>query len=285
VTGKRIAIASGKGGTGKTTLTTNLAALLAEDGRRVQVLDCDVEEPNCHLFLNPTITTTSPVGLPMPVVDEAACTACGACGRICQFSAIVSVGSTPLTFPLLCHGCGGCALVCPTGAIVEEDRHLGVVEEGRADGMGFVQGRLRVREAVSPPIIAAVKDRIDGEALAILDAPPGTSCPVIEAVRGADYLVLATEPTPFGLNDLTLAVEMARALNLPAGVVINRADVGDDRVDRYCEREGVPILGRIRDDRQVAEAYSRGDLASRSVPSFRTALRATADRLLEAVNG
>jgi MinD superfamily P-loop ATPase len=277
-----IAVASGKGGTGKTTVATNLAVALAADHQRVQVLDCDVEEPNCHLFLKPTIVSRHAVTSPLPVVDQGLCNACGECERICQFSAIVCVKETVLTFPELCHSCGGCALVCPTGAIAEEEREIGVVEKGTAEGMAFGHGRMRVREAISPPVIAAVKEHVDPEALTIIDAPPGTSCPVIEAVRGVGYLVLVTEPTPFGLNDLILAVEMARALGLPMGVVVNRCTVGDARVERYCEREGVPIIGRIPDDRRVAEAYSRGDLALRAVPEFAREIRALAGRLMEA---
>jgi len=276
-----IAIASGKGGTGKTTIATNLAAVLAGNGRRVQVLDCDVEEPNCHLFLRPRITASRSVGVPVPMIEADLCNACGECGRMCQFSAIVCVGEEPLTFHELCHGCGGCSLVCPTGAIAEEEREIGIVEEGHADGLAFAHGRLHVREAVSPPVIKAVKQCGDPGAFTIIDAPPGTSCPVIETVRGTDYLLLVTEPTPFGLHDLTLAVEMARALDVRTGVAVNRSTIGDDRVERYCECEGVPILGLIPDDRRVAEAYSRGELAARVVPEFAGHVRRLARRILE----
>ncbi len=263
-----IAIASGKGGTGKTTLATNLAVSLARKNQTVRLLDCDVEEPNCHLFLRPEIEAAETVGLPVPRVDEQKCTGCGQCARICQFSAIVCVKKKVLVFPELCHGCGGCVRVCPEGAIVEKDREIGVVETGRAGGVEFVHGRLRVGEAMSPPLIRAVKAKIDGRGTSIIDAPPGTSCPVIEAVRDSHVCMLVTEPTPFGLNDLELAVGMVRKLGLPHGVIINRADVGDRRVVEYCRREGIKILMEIADDRRIARGYSRGELIVDVVPEY-----------------
>ena len=188
-----IAIASGKGGTGKTTMATNLAMSLARRNQAVQLLDCDVEEPNCHLFLRPQIETTEAVGLPVPRVDEQKCTGCGQCARICQFSAIACVKKKVLVFPELCHGCGGCVRVCPEGAITEVDREIGVVETGRADGIEFIHGRLRIGEAMSPPLIRAVKAKIDSTGTSIIDAPPGTSCPVIEATRDSDVCLLVTD--------------------------------------------------------------------------------------------
>lgn len=266
--GVTIAIASGKGGTGKTTVAANLARVASIWGLEVSYLDCDVEEPNGHIFLKPTIEISDPVHVPVPVVDEDKCTACGKCSAICQYSAIALLGKTVLTFPNLCHGCGGCVLVCPSGAITETGREVGVVEEGDANGVRFVHGRLRIGEAMSPPLIREVKKRIPRNGLAILDSPPGTSCPVIQSVRGSDFVVLVTEPTPFGLNDLKLAVEMLRVMELPFGVVVNRADVGDDVVFDYCAGESIEVLLRIPDDRRVAEAYSRGLLAVEALPEY-----------------
>jgi len=253
-----LSIASGKGGTGKTTLAVNLAAALA---RPLRLLDCDVEEPNCHIFLGADIETSDPVGVPVPEVDEDACTACGACGEMCQYNAIVSLKTKPLVFPELCHGCGGCALVCPEEAITEQDRAVGVVETGRAGPIAFVQGRMNLGEPMAPPLIRAVKRHVKPDEINLLDCPPGTACPMITAVRGTDFVFLVTEPTPFGLHDLQLAVETVRLLGIPFGVVVNRVGVGDDRVHRYCAEEGVAVLMEIADDRRIAESYSRGGLA------------------------
>jgi MinD superfamily P-loop ATPase len=261
-----VAIASGKGGTGKTTVATNLAQVATDQGFKVSYLDCDVEEPNGHIFLKPEIEKTTPVYVPVPVVDESKCTACGKCTEICQYSAIALLGKTVLTFPNLCHGCGGCMLVCPAGAINEAGREVGVVEQGRANGIQFVHGKLRIGEAMSPPLIRAVKKLADLSEVTIVDAPPGTSCPVIQSVRNADYVVLVTEPTPFGLNDLKLAVDMLRVLKLPFGVVVNRADIGDQAVFNYCENESIEVLLQIPDDRRIAEAYSRGHIIARILP-------------------
>ena len=259
-TGITVAVASGKGGTGKTTLAVNLAAFLAERGERVQYLDCDVEEPNGHLFLKPEIEHSKEVGIPVPVIDHNRCSACGRCAETCEYNAIV-VLKKALVFPELCHGCGGCKLVCPKGAIREQTRPIGTVETGRAGKSGFAQGRLNVGEPMSPPLIRAVKRTREEKTIAILDAPPGTSCPVVATVRDADYVVLVTEPTPFGLNDLRLAVELMRQLKLTFGVVINRADIGNDAVRRFCEEENITLLAEIPDDRRIAEAYSRGEMA------------------------
>ena len=262
----KIAFASGKGGTGKTTLATNLAVAVSRQGRSVAYLDCDVEEPNGHLFLKPAIAERTSVTTPVPQVIEEACQPCGQCGEICQYSAIVCLGEKVLVYPALCHGCGGCALVCPSQAIIEVPREIGVVERGQAGPVQFVHGLLNVGEAQSPPVIKAVRAAAPDVDWLVIDAPPGTSCPVITAVRDCDFVVLVTEPTPFGLNDLELAVQIMRQLGLLFGVVINRADVGDDRVVDYCAAEQIPVLLEIPDDRRIAEAYSRGELIIEAVP-------------------
>ena len=264
----KIAIASGKGGTGKTTVAVNLALLFSEKGEVVQYLDCDVEEPNGHIFLKPEIAKSDDVGVLVPVVDEGKCDGCRKCADICQYHAI-AVLQKALVFPELCHGCGGCALVCPKGAIQEKNRTIGKVESGRAGQVDFVQGRLNVGEAMSPPLIRSVKAKIIKNAIAILDAPPGTSCPVVTTVRDVDYVLLVTEPTPFGLNDLKLAVDMIRKLKLRHGVVINRADSGDSRVRDYCEEERIKILLEIPEDRRVAEAYSKGIPMIEALPEYK----------------
>jgi MinD superfamily P-loop ATPase len=278
----RIAIASGKGGTGKTTLATNLAWVAARDGRTVAYLDCDVEEPNGRLFLKPEITSRRPVGRLHPAVDEAKCTRCGLCGEICQYSAIVCVGEKVLVYPELCHACGGCLLVCGPGAIREVSRESGTLEMGHAGPVRFIQGLLRIGEAMSTRLIHQVKLAAPETDLVIIDSPPGTSCPVMESVRGADYVLLVTEPTPFGLNDLKLAVEMVRTMKLPMGVVINREGSGDGQTAEYCRVQGIEVLATIPDDRRVAEAYARGVLASETMPEIRTRMEQLLARLCDA---
>jgi MinD superfamily P-loop ATPase len=264
----QIAIASGKGGTGKTTVATNLAYVAARAGESVTYLDCDVEEPNGHIFLKPEITDRKPAGSSVPQVDVGKCTLCGECGEICQYSAIVRVGEIILVYPELCHGCGGCSLVCSADAITEVFREIGTVETGRAGDVQFAHGVLNIGEAMSPPLIRAVKSTAVETGLTIADAPPGTSCPVIEAVREADYVILVTEPTPFGFHDLKLAVEMLRALKLPFGVVINRAGLDGKETRAYCAARQIPILREIPDDRRIAEAYSRGLMACEALPEY-----------------
>jgi MinD superfamily P-loop ATPase len=262
----KVAVASGKGGTGKTTVAVSLAVAATEP---VRLLDCDVEEPNCHLFVRPETTSVETVALPVPNVDASRCTACGECGQFCQFNAIVSFNTVPLVFPELCHGCGGCMKVCPEGAIQETERAIGVVEEGYGSGIALVQGRLNVGAPLAPPLIKAVKARAGSEALTVIDCPAGTSCSLLESVRGCDVAVLVTEPTPFGLRDLTLAVRAIRELDVPLRVVVNRMGIGDDRIRRYCREEGIPILLEIDDDRRIAEAYSRGQTIVKALPQMR----------------
>jgi MinD superfamily P-loop ATPase len=266
----KIAIASGKGGTGKTTIATNLAVALARGGRKVQYLDCDVEEPNGHIFLKPRIETTQDVTVGVPQVDAARCTGCGRCGELCQYSAIVCIKGKVMTFEQLCHSCGGCMVVCPESAITEKQRKIGVAEYGAVDGLAFGHGRLDIGVIQTPTLIRRVKQHAQEDAIAILDAPPGTSCPVIQAVKDTDFVLLVTEPTPFGLNDLELAVGMVRELKLPFAVAINRSDMGDDGVAQYCRRESIEIAIEIPNDRRIAEAYSRGEMVVDVLPEYLT---------------
>jgi len=274
-----ITVASGKGGTGKTTIAVSLGLALAESGQApVHLLDCDVEEPNAALFLNPTIEVQEEVARPVPQVDLARCTYCGRCAEVCQYHAIAVVARRVLFFPALCHGCGSCALVCPERAIQERPDVMGVLEMGHAGSLLYAQGRMNVGEAMASPIIRRLKRRAippdRAGRVVILDAPPGTACPVVETMRGADYVLLVTEPTPFGLHDLRLAVQVARdALGLPVGVVINRDGIGDEGVDAYCAAEGVPILLRIPLDRRIATAYADGVPLVRALPEYRARFR------------
>ena len=255
-----ISVASGKGGTGKTTVAVNLALSL----KNIQLLDCDVEEPNAHIFLKPRIGGEKKATIPVPKIDEAKCTYCGKCREVCAYHAIaVLPGSegkkgSVLVFPHLCHGCGACSLFCPQGAIKEVDKEIGVIEIGEQGDIQFIHGRLNISEAMSPPLIRQVKEYINTTRTVIIDAPPGTSCPVITAVKGSDFCVLVTEPTPFGLNDLILAVEVLRKLQILFGVVINRSDIGDGKVEDYCRKENISILMQIPFSREIAVSYSEG---------------------------
>ena len=263
-----ISVASGKGGTGKTLVATSLALSLSAN-RKVQLLDCDVEEPNANVLLRLAIAHSQPVYVPIPSVDEAKCTYCGKCAEVCAYNAIAVVKQKVLVFPELCHGCGACSYLCPESAITEEGKEVGVFETGDSENLGLIQGKLNVGEAMAPPVIRAVKKHIDRGSVAIIDIPPGTSCPVVEAVKGSDFCLLVTEPTPFGLNDLSLALEVVRELDIPAGVIINRVGVGSDEVEQYCRREEIPIVLRIPLDRDIATLYSRGIALVEGMPRWR----------------
>jgi MinD superfamily P-loop ATPase len=264
-----ISIASGKGGTGKTTLAVNLTYALEDN---VQMLDCDVEEPNGHLFLNRDIQTEYAVNTTIPLVDQSRCSLCGECADICQFNAIVVAGNSVLTFPKMCHSCGGCTLICPEKAISEQKREIGKIRTGSVKQALFTEGILNIGETMSPPLIKVVKAEIKSEKVNIIDAPPGTSCPVVTAMSGSDYVLMVTEPTPFGLHDLKLAVEAAEKLNIPCGLVINRSDLGDDQVKKYAEEKGLPVLLEIPYLREIAEIYSRGELFAEILPEWREKL-------------
>ena len=271
-----ITVASGKGGTGKTTVALGLALSLEGSAGFAGplFLDCDVEEPNAALFLRPAIEERREVGQLIPEVDTEKCTACGRCAEVCQYHAIAVVSEKVLVFPELCHGCGSCTLNCPTEAIREVLHVTGTIERGGAGDVAFAQGTMNVGEPMAVPIIRQLKRWVipadhDSRPV-ILDAPPGTACPVVETMRGADFVLMVTEPTPFGLHDLRLAVEVARdELGLPVGVVVNRDGVGDQGVDEYCAAEGIPILMRIPLERRIAEAYSEGMPLIEALPEYR----------------
>jgi MinD superfamily P-loop ATPase len=276
----KIAIASGKGGTGKTTVATNLARLAADQGYHAVYVDCDVEAPNGHLFLRPEITETIAVTVSVPDIDASRCNNCGACARFCQYHALLCLPEEVLLFPELCHSCGGCRLVCPKQAIDEIDRPIGQCQTGRCGQLDFVSGCLNIGEAKSPPLIHEVKKRAPEADITFIDAPPGTSCPVVESLRNSDFVLLVTEPTPFGLHDLTLAAEMVELLGIPCGVVINRSAENDQETLDYCQSKNLPVLARFPDDRKAAEAYSRGELVTRTLCSFERPFTQLLDDLL-----
>jgi MinD superfamily P-loop ATPase len=265
-----ISVASGKGGTGKTTVAVNLALSLQET-HSVQFLDCDVEEPNAHFFLKPEIEKSEEVFTLIPEIDDSRCNYCGKCAQVCAYHALAVVKGAVLVFSELCHGCGACALLCPEKAIREVGKKIGVIESGRAREIAFIQGRLDIGQAMSPPLIRELKKRLDPGRTVIIDVPPGTSCPVIASVKGSDFCLLVTEPTPFGLHDLELAAAAAKEIKIPRGIVINRASMGDgDRgVREFCDVQEIPILMAIPFDRKIAEAYSRGQTILEAFPTYR----------------
>ncbi|MBN1794004.1 MAG: ATP-binding protein [Candidatus Omnitrophica bacterium] len=261
-----IAIASGKGGTGKTTVATNFALSLKGG---VQFLDCDVEEPNAHIFIKPHITDKKEVFIPVPEIDESFCNACGRCKEVCAYNAIAVLGQKALVFQELCHGCGSCSYFCPQEAIHEVHKVIGHVERGNNRGLDFVHGILKIGEPMAPPLIKAVKRYVNSSKVTVIDAPPGTSCPVIAAIKDSDFVILVTEPTPFGLHDFKLAVEVVKKLTIPFGAIINRSDLGNQATEAYCKKEEIPILMRIPFQKQIASAYSRGELLIDLFPGYR----------------
>ena len=271
-----ISIASGKGGTGKTTVAVNLAL---STNSSVQFLDCDVEEPNAHIFLKPQINQTKVISIPVPKIDESKCNFCGKCAEICVYNAIAVLQNTVLTFPPLCHGCGACSILCPQKAITEVNKEIGVVEIGDSGGLQFIHGKLNIGEAMSPPLIRAVKEYINPTRIVIIDVPPGTSCPVIVSIKDSDFCILVTEPTPFGLNDLILAVEVLTKLKIPFGVVINRCDIGYDKVELYCQKNKIPILMRIPFDKEIASLYSKGEVIVETKKEYVTKFQELFERI------
>jgi MinD superfamily P-loop ATPase len=281
----RIAVASGKGGTGKTTVAVSLALSLAEDSVPL-FLDCDVEAPDAHLFLHPTIQDEAKATVPVPQIDESRCTLCGDCAEVCKFNALALLGDQVLVFPELCHGCGSCTLICPARAIREVPRTVGTLEAGAVDGFRFARGLLKVGEAMPVPVIRQLKSwAIPGPGqITIADTPPGTSCPMVETVVGSDFVIMVTEPTPFGLHDLELAVEVVRELGFPVGVVINRDGIGDHSVEGFCATEDLPILLRIPFERETAEGIARGKTLIDIHPEYREALIQMTLRITEMVS-
>jgi MinD superfamily P-loop ATPase len=262
-----LSVASGKGGTGKTTVAVNLA--LSLEGHSIQFLDCDVEEPDAHLFLKPRIIQSKPVFLLVPEIVEDKCNFCGRCAEVCAYNAIAVLKDNVLVFPELCHGCGGCSLLCPEQAIEEKGLRVGTVDFGSANHIQVISGKLDIGQAMPSPLIREVKRQINPACTAIIDTSPGTSCPMVEAVKGSDFSLLVTEPTPFGLNDLRLAVEVLKKLKIPFGVVINRSDIGDRQVQDYCQKEGIPVLLTIPMDKDIAVAYSEGKTIIETQPAYK----------------
>ncbi len=278
-----VSVASGKGGTGKTTVAASLSRVW---DRTLTLVDLDVEEPNLHLFLHPVITENSAAHLEIPVIDESRCTSCGQCSDLCQFKAIALMGSILLTFPEMCHGCGGCMAVCPEAALSPGKRELGEISVGHSGPVGFLMGRLRVGEAMSPPLMRMVKAKLsriigEDERDAIIDAPPGVSCPAVSAVMDSDVIVLVTEPTPFGLHDFKLAWEAFAPLGKPMGAVINRAGIGNDEVYRFCTEKRIPLLAELPFDRTIAEAYAHGRVIADVSPQLRGLFGSLRERIHE----
>lgn len=261
----KIAVASGKGGTGKTTVSVNLALSLDD----VQLLDCDVEEPDCNIYLKTPLEKLEDVFVPVPKIDEEKCTLCGKCAEFCQYNALAVFPKGAFVFRDLCHGCGGCFILCPENAITERKKILGVIEHGKTLNLEFMRGVLAIGEAMASPVIKALKRKLNCTKTVILDSPPGTACPVIETVSDCDFCMLVTEPTPFGLHDLGLAVELTRVLNVPCGVIINRAGIGNDTVKDYCQEEDIPILMEIPHSRTIAELCSKGIPFVEKMPSWK----------------
>lgn len=262
----KIAVASGKGGTGKTTVATNLA--LSVKGSTL--IDCDVEGPNCHLFLGMEMENVKDVSIPAPEFDLDKCTLCGKCSGLCQYNAISIVGTKLLFFEQLCHGCGGCSIICPVEAVTEKDHHIGIIEKGEKDGLVLYHGMLDISEPFGVPIIRELKVLSPEGGVTVLDSPPGTACPAVETMRDSDFCILVTEPTPFGLHDLRLTVEIIREIGTPFGVVVNRDGIGDNRVEQYCKQENIPLLAKIPDDMEIARAYSRGIPMIEAIPGYRS---------------
>ncbi len=267
-----ISVASGKGGTGKTTIAVNLALSL-ENQRKVQFFDCDVEEPNAAIFLKPEIKSRDKIFLPKPKIDLSKCNFCQECSKRCTYNAIAVVKDKWLFFPELCHSCGLCQIVCPTGAISETPEEKGIIESGKSGTIDFYQGVLKVGEASPVFLIRTLKKKIDRERLVIIDVSPGTACSMVEAVKGTDFCLLVTEPTPFGKSDLGLAIQVLKDLRIPSGVVINKAGKNDEIINDFCAEIGIPVLMQIPLDRRIAVSYSKGNPLISDMPEYKDSLQ------------
>lgn len=276
-----IAVASGKGGTGKTSVSVSLAKALADSNKKISLLDCDVEEPNAHLLLECREISRSEFNVKIPSLDLSRCTGCGKCAEICEFNCIAIVKKRAVIFPDICHSCGGCSLVCPEKCIKETDSKTGEILEYNAGIIHLVQGILDIGKAMAPPLIREVK-KMAREEIVLIDSPPGTSCPMVTAVGGADYVILVTEPTPFGLHDMTLAVETLRKMKMNFGVIINRADSGDDRVEKYCANENIEVIIRIKESIDAARAYSKGIPLYDALPEFKQEFISGIEKIIRA---
>ncbi|MCK4266881.1 MAG: ATP-binding protein [Thermoplasmata archaeon] len=276
----KITVASGKGGTGKTTIAVNLA--LSIDN--AMLIDCDVEGPNSHIFFKEPMVKLKDVSIPAPKFDLDTCTLCGKCADFCQYNAISIIGEKLLFFEELCHGCGGCRIICPVDAITEVDHHIGIIEKGGSKDLTLYHGLLNIGEPFGVPIIRELKGFADESKTTIFDSPPGTACPAVEAMRDTDFCILVTEPTPFGLHDLTLTVDVIREIGTPFGVLVNRDGIGDDRVERYCTDENIPLLSKIPNDLHIARLYSRGVPIVEGLPEYKATFAGIFDKIKEMVS-
>jgi MinD superfamily P-loop ATPase len=279
--GFTVAVASGKGGTGKTTVAVSLALCA---GAETQLLDCDVEEPNAHIFINPEIRAKELVSVPVPLLDGEKCTGCGKCSGICEFNAIAFL-EKPLFISELCHSCGLCAKICPEGAIKETAKNIGTLELGTKENIDFVSGCMNVGTAMSPPVIRAVKNRLANSAFRVIDCPPGTACPFVTSVKDSDFVLLVTEPTPFGLHDMKLAIKVLKQLKLPFGIIVNKSVSDSDCIGKYCKSGKMPLMMRIPEDRKIAEAYSCGVSLLESMPEIRSKFETLIADMKELVKG
>ncbi len=275
----KITVASGKGGTGKTTIAVNLAMSIDN----AMLIDCDVEGPNSHIFFKEPMEKIKDVSIPAPIFNLDTCTLCGKCADFCQYNAISIIGEKLLFFEELCHGCGGCKIICPVDAITERDHHIGILEKGGNEKLIMYHGLLNIGEPFGVPIIRELKDFADDSKITIIDSPPGTACPAVEAMRDSDYCILVTEPTPFGLHDLTLSVDIIREIGTPFGVVVNRDGIGDDRVEKYCKDENIPLLAKIPNDINIAKLYSKGIPIVEGLPEYKVLFAGIYDKIKEMV--